>query len=84
NYDNYQNPNVDWLITEAATQMDEKKRAKHMIYALTIIALDSPWIVLDHPKQILVMNKALTGYTLSPLWYWDSFTKNIKYMHAPL
>jgi len=84
NYANYQNPNVDWLITEAATQMDEKKRAKHMIYALTIIALDSPWIVLDHPKQILVMNKALTGYTLSPLWYWDSFTKNIKYMHAPL
>lgn len=79
NYANYQNPNVDWLISEASSQTSEVKRAKQILYALTIIALDSPWIVLDHPKQILVMNRELEGYTISPLWYWDSFTRNIRY-----
>ncbi len=49
-----------------------------MIQAQQIIADDSVWIVFDHPKQFFALNKAFTGYEITPLWIWDAFAKNIR------
>ena len=38
-----------------------------------LISDDQPAIFLEHFKWFLPMSTTLTGYTLSPLWYWDSF-----------
>jgi hypothetical protein len=32
------------------------------------LADDSVWIVFDHPKQFFALNKAFTGYEITPLW----------------
>lgn len=49
-----------------------------MIEAQQIIAEDSVWIVLGHPKQPLAMSNMFSGYQITPLWYWDAFLKDVK------
>ncbi|WP_052404739.1 ABC transporter substrate-binding protein [Bacillus rubiinfantis] len=78
NFANYSNKEVDKLLDEQAVLTDDKKRTELMIKAEKIIAEDSPWIMLNHPKQILAANQDLNGYDITPLWYWDAFTKNMK------
>ena len=48
-----------------------------MIEAQGLLAEASPLIVFDYLKQPFALNKQFTGYTISPLWYWDAFVKNI-------
>lgn len=78
NFANYKNDEVDKLLDEQNSLTDNAKRAELMIQVEQILAEDSPWIVFDHPKQILALNKAYSGYDITPLWYWDAFAKNIK------
>jgi peptide/nickel transport system substrate-binding protein len=42
-----------------------------------LISDDQPAIFLEHFKWFLPMSTTLTGYTLSPLWYWDSFGRDL-------
>lgn len=78
NFANYKNPKVDALLDEQITLTDDQKRSELMIQAQKLIAEDTPWIVLDHPKQIFATNKHLQGYVITPMWYWDTFTKDMR------
>ncbi|MGF9798580.1 ABC transporter substrate-binding protein [Brevibacillus agri] len=78
NFGNYKNPQVDALLDQQITLTDDAKRSELMIEAIKIIAEDTPWIMINHPKQILATSKSLEGYSITPLWYWDAFTKNMK------
>ena len=49
-----------------------------MVQAQQIIADESIWIVVMHPKQVFVLSNEFEGYTVTPLWYWDAFIKDIK------
>ncbi|WP_391204153.1 ABC transporter substrate-binding protein [Psychrobacillus sp. L4] len=79
NFANYSNSQVDQYLDKQSVLTDDKIRTELMIKAETIIAEDTPWIMIDHPKQILASNKNLEGYNITGLWYWDSFTKNMKF-----
>ena len=78
NFGNYKNEAVDKLLDEQNALTDPAERTKLMIEAQKIIAEDSVWIVLEHPKQPLAMNKEFSGYQITPLWYWDAFLKDVK------
>jgi peptide/nickel transport system substrate-binding protein len=78
NFGNYKNEEVDRLLDEANALIDNATRTDLMIQAQKIIAEDSVWIVVLHPKQTFVLNNDFEGYTITPLWYWDAFAKNIK------
>ena len=78
NFGNYVNPAVDKLLDDQNALTDNAERTKLMIEAQAIIAEDSVWIVLEHPKQPLAMNKMFSGYSITPLWYWDAFLKDVK------
>jgi ABC-type transport system substrate-binding protein len=43
-----------------------------------IISDDQPAIFLEHFKWFLPMSTRLTGYTLSPLWYWDAIGRDLR------
>ncbi len=78
NMGNYKNDEVDKLLDEANALTDNAERTDLMLQAQSIIAEDSPWIVVLHPKQTFVLSNDFEGYTITPLWYWDAFAKNIK------
>ncbi|MFE8701576.1 ABC transporter substrate-binding protein [Cytobacillus sp. FJAT-54145] len=78
NFANYSNSDVDKYLDEQAVITDDAKRTELMIQVQKIISEDSPWIVIDHPKQIMAANKDLEGYNITSFWYWDAFTKNMK------
>lgn len=78
NFGNYKNEEVDKLLDEQNALTDTAERTDLMIQAQQIIADDSVWIVVMHPKQVFVLNSEFEGYTVTPLWYWDAFIKDIK------
>jgi peptide/nickel transport system substrate-binding protein len=78
NFGNYLNPEVDKLLDEANALTDNAARTDLMTQAQKMIADDSVWITVLHPKQTFVLNNDFEGYTITPLWYWDAFAKNIK------
>jgi peptide/nickel transport system substrate-binding protein len=78
NFGNYKNPEVDRLLDEANSSTDNVVRTQLMIEAQKIIADDSVWIMVMHPKQVFVLNNEFEGYEVTPLWYWDPFVKEIK------
>ena len=45
--------------------------------AQRIISDDQPAIFFEHFKWFLPTNTRLAGYTLAPLWYWDSFGRDL-------
>jgi peptide/nickel transport system substrate-binding protein len=77
NFANYVNPRIDELLNGQHAELDRTKRTEMMIEAQGIIAADSPMIYFDHPRHPWALNKAFTGYDIPPLWYWDSFVKDI-------
>jgi peptide/nickel transport system substrate-binding protein len=78
NFGNYINADVDSLLDEANALTDNAARTDLMVKAQQIIADDSAWIVVLHPKQTFVLNNDFEGYTITPLYYWDAFAKDIK------
>ncbi|RNB82371.1 ABC transporter substrate-binding protein [Brevibacillus fluminis] len=81
NYANYRNPELDKLLDEQSKLIDDNQRADLMIQAEKIIAEETPWIMLDHPKQIMVTTKGVEGvdgYSETPLWTWNAYMKDIK------
>lgn len=78
NFSNYSNSEVDQYLDEQVALTDDEARTELMIKAEKIIAEDTPWIMIDHPKQMFVANKQVEGYTMKAMWYWDSFLKDVK------
>jgi peptide/nickel transport system substrate-binding protein len=71
----YVNKKVDSLVTEQATLSDDAKRAALLTQALALANADAPYIWVDHPKIFFASSKKLGGYTMSPIWYWDSILR---------
>ncbi|MGI9255034.1 MAG: ABC transporter substrate-binding protein [Thermomicrobiales bacterium] len=78
NHAYYNNPKVDELLNGAEIELDQEKRKQMLIDAQKLISDDQPWIFFEHFKWFMPMSKDLTGYTLSALWYWDCFSRDLK------
>jgi len=74
----YSNPQVDQLLDAADAESDEDKRTQSLIDAQKLIAADMPIVWLDHNKWFLPVTKGLGGYAIGPLFYWDSFLRDLK------
>ena len=72
----YNNPQVDALLDAADADVSEARLAT-LIEAQKLIAADMPIIWLDHFKWFLPMSAGLTGYSIGPLFYWDSFLRDL-------
>jgi peptide/nickel transport system substrate-binding protein len=77
NFGNYKNPQLDQLLDQQSAAIDTAKRTDLMLKAQQIIAQQAIWIMFDHPKQAMALNKQFSGYQVTPLWYWDGFAKDI-------
>jgi peptide/nickel transport system substrate-binding protein len=73
----YNNPEVDKLLNDSEAELDPEKRIQMLKDAQKLISDDQPAIFLEHFKWFLPMNSRLAGYTLSPLWYWDSIGRDL-------
>ncbi len=73
----YSNPKVDALIDQQSRSSDDKERAKLLISALQLAAADAPYIFVDHPKIFYAASEKVGGYTMSPIWYWDSIARGM-------
>jgi peptide/nickel transport system substrate-binding protein len=73
----YSNPEVDALLDAADADVTEARYAT-LIEAQKLIAADMPIVWLDHFKWFLPMAAGLTGYSIGPLFYWDSFLRDLK------
>jgi peptide/nickel transport system substrate-binding protein len=73
----YNNPEVDKLLNDSETELDEEKRLQMLRDAQKLISEDQPAIFLEHFKWFLPMSDRLAGYTLSPLWYFDSIGRDL-------
>jgi peptide/nickel transport system substrate-binding protein len=74
----YSNPQVDELLDQADAEVDLEKHNQLLIDAQKLIAADMPIVWLDHFKWFLALDKTLTGYSIGPLFYWDSFLRDLK------
>jgi peptide/nickel transport system substrate-binding protein len=77
NHAYYNNPEVDRLLNESEAELDQEARLEMLREAQQIISDDQPAIFLEHFKWFLPMSTSLSGYTLAPLWYWDSFGRDL-------
>lgn len=73
----YKNPQVDELLTKSESEQDQEARLAMLVDAQKLIAEDAPVIFYEHFKWFYPMSSAFTGYTLGPLWYWDSFGRDL-------
>jgi peptide/nickel transport system substrate-binding protein len=73
----YNNPEVDRLLNESESELDQDARLKLLTEVQKLISDDQPAMFLEHFKWSMPMSDTLTGYTLSPLWYWDSLGRDL-------
>jgi peptide/nickel transport system substrate-binding protein len=62
----YKNETVDELLRKARVTFDEEERRKLYEEAQVLIAEDSPWVWVDHGKEIFPMTAQLTGVVFQP------------------
>jgi peptide/nickel transport system substrate-binding protein len=74
----YSNPEVDRLLDEQDAEVDPEKRRQALLEVQKLVSADQPWIWYEHFKWTLPMGKELTGYQVTPLWYWDAFLRDLK------
>jgi peptide/nickel transport system substrate-binding protein len=73
----YNNPEVDSLLTASEAELDVEARTEMLKEVQRIVSEDQPMMFFEHFKWFLPMSTSLAGYTLSPLWYWDSFGRDL-------
>jgi peptide/nickel transport system substrate-binding protein len=73
----YNNPEVDKLLNDSEAELDEEARLEMLKEAQRLISADQPAIFFEHFKWFLPTTSNLTGYTLQPIWYWDSFGRDL-------
>ncbi|MDF2664791.1 MAG: transporter substrate-binding protein [Microbacterium sp.] len=65
NYNDYSNPQVDELLSEAAATADDDKRAALVNEIQDIALADLPWIPIVDPSVRLFLNNRVTGVPAS-------------------
>ncbi len=66
NYQGYSNPEVDQLLTEAATEVDEDARKELYDQAAQIIVDDVSYLYLYNPEVVQAWVPGLEGYQIRP------------------
>ncbi len=66
NHTAYSNPFVDRLLDEAASTADPVRRRELYHQAERQILEDAPWVVLYHPRTMVMVSKRLRGLRLHP------------------
>jgi peptide/nickel transport system substrate-binding protein len=67
NRGHYRNPDVDALLDEAATTLDDGRRQQAFARAQRILSADLPYISLWHKTNFAIAQRSLTGVRLSPI-----------------
>jgi len=62
----YANPQIDALTEQARQVLEPQERKKIYSEIQKILAVDTPYIFLWYPSNIVVMNKRVQGFTLYP------------------
>ncbi|VEF46330.1 peptide ABC transporter substrate-binding protein [Bacillus freudenreichii] len=62
----YQNKKVDKLLDEARVIKDKEERTKIYEEVQELVMEDAPWVVVDHEKQIVVVNSRIKDFKLHP------------------
>ncbi len=62
----YKNDKVDKLLSDARRETDQAVRLKQYREAQALIVDDAPWIFIDHGAQIVVHNKRVKNFIMSP------------------
>jgi peptide/nickel transport system substrate-binding protein len=73
----YNNPDVDKLLNDSESELDPEKRLEMLKEVQRKVSDDQPAIFLEHFKWFMPMTTNVTGYTLAPLWYWDSIGRDL-------
>lgn len=73
----YVNEEVDKLLNAQNNSTDPSERADLMIQAQAIIAEEVPEIIIDYPYLTMAINNNFTGYMVTPMWFWQSWTRSV-------
>ncbi|MGH2551958.1 MAG: hypothetical protein ACRDHN_21430, partial [Thermomicrobiales bacterium] len=77
NHAYYSNPEVDQLLIDQDAEIDPVARVELLKQIQTIIAADQPMLFFEHYKWYMPMSATLTGYEITPLWYWDCWSRTL-------
>lgn len=78
NFAYYANSHVDELLDESEREPDPVKRMALLKKVQYLVSEDQPYIFIDHFKSFMPMSSNLTGYSLSPMWMWDCFGRDLR------
>jgi peptide/nickel transport system substrate-binding protein len=67
NRGHYRNPEVDALLDEAATSIDEGRQRQAFTRAQRLLSADLPYISLWHKTNFAIAQRSLSGVRLSPI-----------------
>jgi peptide/nickel transport system substrate-binding protein len=67
NRGHYRNPELDALLDEAATSLDEGRRRQAFAHAQRILSADLPYVSLWHKTNFAIAQRSLSGVRLSPI-----------------
>ncbi|MEM4970102.1 MAG: ABC transporter substrate-binding protein [Sulfolobales archaeon] len=77
NINNYSNPEVDALLSQAASEINATKRAELYRKAIEIVWRDAPWVFLAAQKQFYAGTKELKGIFIFPsglqIYFYNSY-----------
>jgi len=71
----YSNPQVDRLLTEAASTVDRDRRRRLYLQAQRIIHDDAPWIFMFSAQNLVGARKNIQGLSANPTPSWLDFTQ---------
>ena len=72
NYGKYNNPDVDKLIKDARTTIDQAKAKEMYITATKQVIQDAPYIFLQYQEYIIVQSAKVNGFVVNPVQYFFS------------
>ncbi len=78
NHAYYNNPDVDAMLDASEAELDEEARTQQLIDIQKQIAADQPAIFFEHFKWFMPMSSSVSGYEVTPLWYWDAFMRDLQ------
>jgi peptide/nickel transport system substrate-binding protein len=78
NHSYYNNPEVDAMLDATEGELDAETRTQQLVDIQKLIAEDQPALFFEHFKWYMPMTNNVTGYQITPLWYWDAFCRDLQ------
>jgi peptide/nickel transport system substrate-binding protein len=70
----YSNPEVDRLLAQASSTVDQARRKSLYFRAQRLIYDDAPWIFMFSAQNLAATRKNVAGLQLNPCFWWMDFT----------